>query len=418
MHNVRAEHPFHLLIKPIGPLCNLDCEYCFYLEKEQMFGDKHSFRMTQATLERLTQQYIEAQPAGAQEVNFAWQGGEPTLMGVAFFQQAIDLQRRFGREGMRITNSIQTNGTLLNDEWGAFLKENDFLVGISIDGPEDLHDHYRKTKKGEGSFQQVLAGLGILQKFGIDYNVLCVINRVNAEHPLEVYGALKALGAEHIQFIPIVEYSADPAPRLIPQTIPEQAVPVSLTFQIDAADIPKVPGAAGVSDRSVLPAQFGDFLLAIFNEWRQADIGRVFVQQFENLLATLMGRGPGICVHAPVCGRSLVLEHDGGLYSCDHFVDPQYSLGNISQHALADMVESPQQRKFGTDKFTTLNSECKSCPYLKLCYGGCPAHRLPRVSPKGDTSADASAQTHNYLCEGYKRFFGQASRPLISLIAR
>ncbi|TFH86023.1 anaerobic sulfatase maturase [Billgrantia azerbaijanica] len=374
----QASRPFHLLIKPIGPLCNLDCDYCFYLKKEDQFSKGRSFRMTDAVLERLTRSYIEQQPEGTREVNFAWQGGEPTLMGLEFFRKAVALQRRYRRPGMTITNALQTNGTLLNRAWAQFLKEEGFLVGISVDGPMRLHDQYRKDKKGRGSYSAVTKGVEWLRRHEVAHNFLCVVNRRNADHPNKVYRKLKALGAEHIQFIPLVEH--------------------------DLFDLTSHPGSAmmsrserKVSERSVGAEQYGKFLNRVFDEWHAEDIGRVSVQNFEATFATLVYGTAHLCVNAAQCGRNLIAEHDGSIYSCDHFVYPSHKLGNLTETALGSLVDSPRQIEFGRSKTTRLTSDCQRCPYRKYCHGGCPAHR---IQPKG-----TEPHYGNYLCQGYKAYY-------------
>jgi len=364
----RTPRAFHVMTKPIGPICNLDCEYCFYLDKEKLYPNTRSFRMTDAVLENYVRQYIEAQQVN--EVTFAWQGGEPTLMGVDFFRRAIEYQNKYRRPGMRIQNAFQTNGTLLNDEWGTFLKQNHFLVGISIDGPPKLHDKYRYDKKGRPSSADVLRGLRVLQTHGVDYNVLCVVNRYNGDCPLEVYHYFKELGVEFIQFIPIVEH---------------------------------LDGKA-VTDRSVQARQYGEFLCAVFDEWVVNDIGKIFVQLFDVSLEAWLGYQPSLCIFNETCGNALAMEHNGDLYSCDHFVDPKYFLGNIMEIPIEEMVDSPFQRKFGTDKRDTLPQYCRECEVRFVCNGGCPKNRFINT-PTGEPGL-------NYLCAGYKMFFNHIDRPM------
>ena len=359
-----AAAPFHVLVKPIGPSCNLACEYCFYLDKAGMFPDSKSFRMSDAVLERFTRQYIEGQPEETAEVNFAWQGGEPTLLGIEFYRRAREFQEKYRRPDLKITNALQTNGMLLDDEWGRFLHENEFLVGISIDGPEELHDRFRKDKSGKGSFARVMKGLEALKRHQVEFNTLTVVQRDNGPHPERVYEFLKDIGTEFMQFIPIVE--------------PEANGPVS--------------------ERSVLPRQWGDFLHGVFEQWRRHDIGTIYVQYFEMMLGIIMGSpGGALCVHSRTCGRSVALEHNGNLYSCDHFVFPEYLLGNIAEHSLGEMLDGDQQMKFGQDKFDALPGYCRNCEFLPFCFGGCPGHRLIK-SPDGQPGL-------NYLCQGYLSFY-------------
>lgn len=352
--------PFHVLAKPIGPLCNLDCEYCFYLEKTSMFpGSK--FHMTDDVLEAHIRGYIESQPDDSAEVNFAWQGGEPTLLGLDYFKRVVELQQRYQRPGMKISNSLQTNGTKLDIAWCQFLRANQFLVGISIDGPEELHDRYRVTKGGKGSFHQVKRGLDHLIAENVDYNVLTVVQRDNGDHPDEVYEGIKAMGAEFFQFIPIVERT----------------------------------GGQGVTDRSVLPGQFGEFMVRVFELWRQGDIGAVFVQHFDAALNAAVGNPYTVCVHAPECGRSVAIEHNGDLFSCDHYVEDEYRLGNINSQGYAALLDGDLQTEFGRSKLTKLPAKCVECSIRYLCHGGCPAQRF----------IPAEQHDLNYLCDGYFRFF-------------
>ena len=364
---------FHVMTKPIGPICNLDCEYCFYLDKEELYPETRSFRMNDEVLENYVKQYIEAQEVN--EVTFAWQGGEPTLMGVDFFRQAIRYQQKYRRPGMQIQNSFQTNATLLDDEWGEFFKRNKFLIGVSIDGPPEIHDKYRYDKRGRPSSEQVIRGLRILQQYKVDYNILCVVNKHNAEHPKEVYNYFKELGAEFMQFIPAVEHF----------------------------------GGKNVSPRSVTARQYGKFLCSIFDEWVVNDIGRIFVQIFDVALEAWLGYNPSLCVFNETCGDALAIEHNGDLYSCDHFVTPDYHVGNIAENTVAEMVDSTFQRKFGTDKRDTLPEYCRSCEVKFVCNGGCPKNRFIKT-PTGEDGL-------NYLCAGYKQFFNHIDEPMKMMAA-
>ncbi|MBI2191452.1 MAG: anaerobic sulfatase maturase [Planctomycetes bacterium] len=361
-----AARPFHVIAKPIGPICNLRCEYCFYLEKEDLYPRGEPFRMPESVLENFIRQYIESQPVEAEEVNFAWQGGEPTLRGLPFFRRAVEWQRRYARPGLRITNAFQTNGVLLDGEWAQFLHDEHFLVGISIDGPEGLHDRYRVDAKGRGTFGQVMKGLDALRRCQVEFNTLSVVQRDNGDHPVEVYDFLRDIGSQFMQFIPIVE----------------------------------VLGPEQVTDRSVLPEQFGRFMNGVFDRWiERDDIGRIFVQHFDLLLGLLAGFPATLCVHAETCGRAAAIEHNGDLYSCDHFVNAGDLLGNIAGSSLSEMLDGPQQTRFGNDKRDRLPRYCRECEFLKLCYGGCPAHRNIR-SPDGEPGL-------NYLCKGYQLFYAR-----------
>jgi uncharacterized protein len=353
--------PFHVMLKPSGPICNLDCTYCFYLDKEHLYEPGTSFQMSEQVLEAFTRQYIEAQRAP--EVTFGWQGGEPTLMGLDFFQKAVEAQQRYARPGMRILNSLQTNGLLLNDEWCRFLKEHGFLVGLSLDGPRELHDAFRVDKGGNPTFDRVYRALNRLQLHEVEYNVLCVVNRVNSEHPLKVYRFFKSEGVRFIQFIPAVERSPE----------------------------------GSVSQWSVEGSSWGRFLCVVFDEWVRHDVGRISIQHFEVALQAWLGMEPTLCVHARTCGNCLAMEHNGDLFACDHFVAPDYYLGSILQFPMADMVASSFQRRFGTDKRDTLPRYCRECPVLFACNGGCPKDRFI-TTPDGEPGL-------NYLCAGYKQLF-------------
>ncbi|MFT7640956.1 MAG: hypothetical protein ACI9G1_002700 [Pirellulaceae bacterium] len=376
-----TEQGLHVMTKPIGPICNLDCEYCYYLHKEDLYGDRESWRMSEQTLESYIQQYLDAQPTNIPEVTFAWQGGEPTLLGVDFFQRAVELQRKHAGT-RKIINTIQTNGVLLNDSWCEFLKANDFLVGISIDGPADLHDRYRYDKQGRPTFPKVLEGLKLLKKHAVEFNVLVVVNRHNGDHGRRVYTYLRDTGVDFMQFIPIVE---------------KRGVGVHAELPL-ASDRPqRFAHDDKVSSRSVGPGQYGQFLIEVFDEWLRRDVGKVFVQQFEEALTAWMGYESGICIFRKQCGRALAMEHNGDVYSCDHFVEPAYKLGNIYELPIVDMAGSDQQVKFGTDKETTLPKYCQQCEVRFICNGECPKNRFIQT-PAGEDGL-------NYLCESYKEFF-------------
>jgi uncharacterized protein len=365
---------FHLLAKPTGAICNLACRYCFFLSKEALYPGSR-FRMSDELLETYIRQLIESHRVP--EVTVAWQGGEPTLMGLDFFRRSIEYQAKYRKPGMTIRNTIQTNGTLLDDEWCAFFREHDFLVGISLDGPRELHDAYRVNKGGRPTFDRVMRGLRLLQKHGVEHNVLTTIHAANADHPLEVYRFLRdEAGARFIQFIPIVERENEIG----------------------------IPKGNRVTDRSVTAEQFGRFLIAVFDEWVRRDVGRVFVQMFDVALANWVGAPPGLCVHSPTCGTALALEHNGDLYSCDHFVEPEHLLGNINGQHLVDLVASERQRRFGRAKLDTLPRYCRECSVRFACHGGCPKDRFIET-PDGEPGL-------NYLCAGYKAFFQHIGRPM------
>lgn len=371
------------MAKPVGARCNLRCDYCFYLEKADLFAPAASLRMSEATLETFIRERIAAQDGEA--IEFAWQGGEPTLLGVDFFRRAVELQQRWA-DGRRIHNALQTNGTLLDDEWGEFLAANAFLVGISIDGPGELHDAYRKDTSGGASLTRVLQGLRTLQKHAVEFNTLTVVHRRNARQALPVYRFLKEISARHLQFIPLVERSLRPGAGT-----PANALTLAP---------PPVPGQAAAgrpTPWSVSPTDYGHFLVTVFDEWLRRDVGSVFVQMFESALGSWFGTGASLCVFAPQCGRALALEHDGSVYACDHYVYPQYGRGRIGEQALAQLVDSPAQRSFGSAKSSSLPAHCRRCEFLFACHGGCPKHRF-LSTPAGEPGL-------NYLCAAYRRFF-------------
>lgn len=368
---------FHVMTKPSGPLCNIDCKYCFYLEKTKLFPDQKHWRMPDDVLERYIRDYIEAQDTP--EIQFAWQGGEPTVLGVDYFERVVELQAKYAN-GKAIANAFQTNGTLLNDRWGEFLHRNNFLVGLSIDGPQKIHDAYRVDKQGKPTFHKVKRGLDILKKHRVEFNTLTCVNRKNATQALEVYRFLRDEGSGHMQFIPIVERRG--------QDCGSQDLELVL---------PSSPMEAKVTPWSVRPEEFGEFLCAIFDEWVRHDVGRVFVQTFEVSLMAWMGLEPNLCIFQKECGLGLALEHTGDLYSCDHFVYPEHQLGNIMETPLGEMVYSEKQRQFGKDKLETLPQYCLDCDVRFICNGDCPKHRFINT-PDGEPGL-------SYLCSGYKRFF-------------
>jgi uncharacterized protein len=370
--------PIHIMTKPHGPICNLDCVYCYYLEKEKLYAKGgRDYRMSDEVLEEYIRQYIQAQQAP--HVSFAWQGGEPTLLGVRFFERVIELQQKHAN-GKIIDNTLQTNGTLLDDEWGRFLAANKILVGISIDGPQEIHDRYRLDKGGQPTFSKVMRGLDILERYGVEFNTLTVIQRHNSQYPLEVYRFLKKIGSRYLQFIPVVEQVA---------AQPDNNGLVLIK--------PYAPQPSQVSEWSVEPLQFGVFLSTIFDEWVRRDVARVYVQVFDVALESWAQVPQSLCVFAPKCGSALVMEHNGDLYSCDHFVYPDNKLGNIFERSIEQMASSPQQVRFGDGKLTGLPSDCVQCDVRFACNGECPKHRFALTS-KGEYGL-------NYLCAGYKYFF-------------
>jgi uncharacterized protein len=383
---------FHLLAKPAGAACNLDCKYCFFLSKAMLYpGDRQ--RMSDEMLSTYIRQLLKSN--AAPEVSLAWQGGEPTLMGLDFFRRSIRCVARYRRPGQRILHTIQTNGVLLNDEWCAFFKEHGFLVGLSVDGPAGLHDAYRINQGGAGSFAQVMRGYEALRRHQVDVNILCTIHAANADHPLEVYRFFRDnLKAEFLQFIPIVERSTPELLSLANRGWGEET---------GAARPLYTQQGNLVTERSVGAEKFGRFMIAIFDEWVRCDVGKVFVQTFDVALGSWLGQH-NLCIFSPTCGDALALEHNGDLYSCDHYVEPDYKLGNIGETPLVQLVTSDQQRKFGRDKLDTLPKYCRDCEVLFACHGECPRNRFI-ATPDGGAGL-------NYLCAGYKMFFRHIDGPM------
>ena len=384
--------PLHLLAKPTGATCNLDCKYCFFLSKESLYPNERT-RMSAETLDSYIWQLLE--PRDAAEVTIAWQGGEPTLMGLEFFRRSIEVVAEYRRPGQKILHTIQTNGVLLDDEWCEFLKEHGFLVGISVDGPREMHDAYRVNQGGAGTFDQVMRGVEALRRHQVDVNILCTIHAANADHPLEVYRFFRdRLQAYYLQFIPIVE-----------RVTPELLTLANLGWgERPGADRPLYRQSGGlVTDRSVGAEQFGRFLIAIFDEWVRRDVGTVFVQTFDVTLGSFVGQH-SLCIFSPTCGEAMCLEHNGDLYSCDHYVEPGYRLGNIQETPLFEMAASKQQREFGQAKLDSLPKYCRDCEVLFACHGECPRNRFI-LAPDGEPGL-------NYLCEGYKLFFKHVDEPM------
>jgi uncharacterized protein len=372
----------HVVAKPIGPVCNLNCEYCFYLEKQALFGADEKYRMSDKVLSAFITNYIASQPTPA--VEFVWQGGEPTLLGIDFFKRVIELQKPFLSK-KTITNSLQTNGTLLTPEWCQFLKRHNFMVGISLDGPKEIHDRYRRDRKGNGTFDRVMKGLKLLQKHRVEYNVLACVARETAARPLPVYRFFKEAGVEFIQFTPVVE-------RLADASIPEHGLRLAPPARLDGEE----PNTE-VAPWAVIPREYGDFLIAVYEEWVHNDVGKVFVMNFEWALNAWIGNPSPVCVHAKQCGHALVIEHNGDVYSCDHCVFPANRLGNVLTGGLAGMVEKSLRSGFGVSKETALPRWCRECDVLAACQGGCPKDRFAR------TYYDEPGL--HYLCPGYKQFF-------------
>lgn len=363
---------FQVFAKPGGAVCNLNCEYCYYLGKEELYPAARSFRMTDRTLEAYIVSHIAACRDSA--IAFSWHGGEPTVLGLEYFEKIVALQQRHCPPGRHIANGIQTNGSLLDDDWCRFLSAAGFTVGLSMDGPAALHDRYRVDRGGRPTHERVLRGYELLQRHRIPTEILCVVSAANAGHPLDVYGFLKELGVQYITFLPLVE----------------------------------IQGAAEVTPHTVPPDVWGEFLCAVFDEWKTRDIGRVKVQIFEEATRTAFGQDHSLCIFRETCGDVPVVEHNGDVYSCDHFVEPEYCLGSILERPLADLLESPAQRGFGQAKRSSLPPFCRECAVLDMCNGGCPKNRFART-PDNEPGL-------NYLCEGYRRFFSHC-RPFVTQVA-
>lgn len=368
--------PVYVMLKPVGAVCNLACDYCYYLEKGKFYPDERNHIMTERTLERFIQQYMECQTT--REVLFTWHGGETLMRPISFYKKALELQRKYAN-GRHIDNCIQTNGTLLTDDWCRFLKENNFLVGISIDGPKEFHDEYRRNRQGQPSFYKVMKGIELLRKHGVEYNAMAVVNDYNVDYPLEFYRFFKDLECHYIQFAPIVERVGRHKEGTRLATPEESDGDIRLApFSVDAR-------------------KWGAFLRDLFDEWLKEDVGTYFIQLFDATLANWVGEQPGVCTLARHCGHAGVMEFNGDVYACDHFVFPEYKLGNIYTKTLTEMMYSPAQRKFGTDKYDKLPTRCKECEYLFACHGECPKNRFLHT--------ESGEPGLNYLCEGYRAFF-------------
>lgn len=372
-------HPLYVMLKPAGALCNLACDYCYYLEKAKLYQESPRHVMSDELLEKFIEEYINSQTM--QEVLFTWHGGETLMRPLSFYRKAQALQKRYAR-GRQIVNCIQTNGTLLTDEWCRFFHDNQWLVGISIDGPQEFHDEYRRNRQGRPSFVKVMQGINLLKKHNVEWNAMAVVNDYNADYPLEFYHFFKELDCHYIQFAPIVERIAPHADGRRLAAVDEES-------------------KEGLADFSITPRQWGNFLCSIFDEWVRQDVGNYYIQLFDSTLANWVGEQPGICTLAKTCGHAGVMEFNGDVYSCDHFVFPQYKLGNIYSNTLAEMMYGERQQKFGQAKYTALPAQCKKCPYLFACNGECPKNRFCKTTD-GEPGL-------NYLCQGYYRFFDHAA---------
>jgi uncharacterized protein len=370
----KASEDFQVFVKPVGAVCNLACSYCYYLKKGKLYPEENSFRMADDLLEEYIVQHINA--SSGPELFFSWHGGEPTIAGLQYFRRIVELQQKHQPDNCRIVNGLQTNGTLLNDDWCRFFSKENFVVGISIDGPEDLHSIYRASKDGKSSFDETIRGYQLLKSSGIQCEILCVVNSVNVIHPLRVYRFFKELKAEFITFLPLVE---------------------QLTF-----------GEKLVSERTVPAKAFGKFLCVIFEEWKAFDIGKVKIQIFEEAIRTAFDLEHTLCIFKKTCGGVPVIEHNGDFYSCDHFVDQKHHIGNISNTSLVDLLENPEQKAFGLAKLSLLPEYCLKCEALNMCNGACPKDRFIET-PDGGSGL-------NYLCEGYKLFFNHC-KPFVEEVA-
>ena len=367
--------PLYVMLKPAGALCNLACDYCYYLEKAKLYQDNPKHVMSDELLEKFIEEYINSQTSP--NVLFTWHGGETLMRPLAFYQKALELQKKYAK-GRQIDNCLQTNGTLLTDEWCRFLHDNGWLVGISIDGPQEFHDEYRKNKQGRPSFVKVMQGINLLKKHNVEWNAMAVVNDYNADYPLEFYHFFKELDCHYIQFAPIVE-------RLAPHADGRHLAAVDEDSK------------EGLADFSVTPRQWGNFLCTIFDEWVRHDVGNYYIQLFDSTLANWVGEQPGVCTLAKTCGHAGVMEFNDDVYSCDHFVFPQYKLGNIYSKTLVEMMYGERQQKFGLAKRDSLPTQCKECPYLFVCNGECPKNRFCKTKD-GEPGL-------NYLCQGYYQFF-------------
>ena len=373
--NFAFARPMYVMLKPAGSLCNLRCKYCYYLEKDKLYKQCKNHVISDELLEKFIKEYIEAQTTP--QVLFTWHGGETLMRPISFYKRALELQRIYGR-GRQIDNCIQTNGTLLTDEWCQFFKDNNFLVGVSIDGPQEFHDEYRRTATNKPTFVKVMNGINLLNKHGVEWNALAVVNDYNADYPIEFYRFFKQIGCKYIQFSPIVE-------RVVKR---EDGLTLAPGMQ---------GGDAGLADFSITPEQWGNFLCTIFAEWVHNDVGEYFVQLFDATLANWVGQAPGVCILAEECGHAGVMEFNGDVYSCDHFVYPEHLLGNLHTKTITEMMYSDQQNKFAKMKKQMLPQQCKECKFLFACHGECPKNRF-----LNDKYGNYGL---NYLCKGYRQFF-------------
>lgn len=392
----------HVMVKPTGSLCNLNCTYCYYLSKQELLGKPQSWRISDEVLEKFIRQYFEAQ--NYKEVVFSWQGGEPTLLGLDFFKRVVELEKKYCPPHVRCENDLQTNGTILDESWCKFLHEENFLVGLSIDGPRHVHDAYRRDSSGKGSFSLAFLASKLLRKYKVNFATLSCVTSFSAKHPLEVYRFLRnEVGSNRIQFIPIVEPTG--FRYVAPQRWEERFMP-------PAGSPLARPGTEGsaVEDWSVDPDDWGNFLCTIFDEWYQNDLGRIYVNYFESAVETWMGHVSPLCTQGPMCGKGLALERDGSVYACDHYVYPEYRIGNLNEKRLSELAFSEMQERFGRTKEGMLPECCRRCPYQFACFGECPKNRFIKT-PNGEPGL-------NYLCSGWKKFFSHIDEPVQKIVRR
>lgn len=378
-------HPMYIMVKPVGSACNLRCDYCYYLEKQHLYANEGRQMLSDELLERFIREYIESQTTP--EVLFTWHGGEPLVRPLAFYEKVVRLQQRYAR-GRRIANSLQTNGTLINDDWARFFHDQGWLIGVSLDGPEAYHDAFRRTRGGGPSFRNVIRGIDILNRHAVEWNALAVANRLNGDHPLSFYRFFKNIGCRYIQVTPVVE---------------------RLAHHDDGRQLASLVDEGQLAPFSIRPKQWGNFLCTIFDEWVRHDVSMFFINIFDATLANWVGVAPGLCTMAKHCGHAGVMEHNGDVYSCDHFVFPEYKLGNIHKQSLVEMMYSERQRRFGRAKADSLPTQCRECQWLNACHGECPRNRFIRTA-NGEPGL-------NYLCEGYRQYFSHVA-PYMDVMKR
>lgn len=378
-------HPMYIMVKPVGSACNLRCDYCYYLEKQHLYANEGRQMLSDELLERFIREYIESQTTP--EVLFTWHGGEPLVRPLAFYEKVVRLQQRYAR-GRRIANSLQTNGTLINDDWARFFHDQGWLIGVSLDGSEAYHDAFRRTRGGGPSFRNVIRGIDILNRHAVEWNALAVANRLNGDHPLSFYRFFKNIGCQYIQVTPVVE---------------------RLAHHDDGRQLASLVDEGQLAPFSIRPKQWGNFLCTIFDEWVRHDVSMFFINIFDATLANWVGVAPGLCTMAKHCGHAGVMEHNGDVYSCDHFVFPEYKLGNIHEQSLVEMMYSERQRRFGRAKADSLPTQCRECQWLNACHGECPRNRFIHTA-NGEPGL-------NYLCEGYRQYFSHVT-PYMDVMKR